>query len=310
MASVQQMLLSTLHPLLRSYVRYGPANLGKPALTQKLVTLFRASPRTKIVRRVQGLKFHTETDDLLQGYLYLFGVWEPNLTDWIRRTLRPGDTFVDVGANIGYFTILASRLVGAEGRVVAIEASPAFSQEIRRNVALNECANVRLLNAAVSDGAGRLDFYQPISWNRGNTTSVLPGTSAGTAVVPRFGIECEALPDLLTNEELRQARLVKIDVEGLELATIRGLLPVLTKLRPDAELVLEISPELLETQGESAAGLVDLLAAHGFHAYRIPNGYCISDYLPRRPPELPRRWTAPVTGLSDYVFSRRDVEAL
>lgn len=64
-----------------------------------------------------------DTQDLIQRYLYLFGAWEPHLTGWLRRRLRPGDGFVDVGANIGVFSVLAARLVGESGRVVAIEAS-------------------------------------------------------------------------------------------------------------------------------------------------------------------------------------------
>src|SRR6266545_4932566 len=69
-----------------------------------------------------GVRLLVETDDLIQGYIYLFGVWEPNITDWIRRTLLPGDTFVDVGSNIGYYSTLAARLVGSAGSVVAIDA--------------------------------------------------------------------------------------------------------------------------------------------------------------------------------------------
>lgn len=292
--------------LLRCYVRYVPVSAGKPALARRLLAAFRSSPEAKNARTRQGARFRTVTDDVLQGYLYLFGIWEPNITHWVTRTLRPGDTFIDVGANIGYFTVLASRLVARHGHVVAIEASPDFTKAIRGNLALNNCGNVRLVNAAVSDRSGLVPFYQPSPYNRGNTTSVF----TGAGMSPRFTIGSKPLPELLTEHELSRARLVKIDVEGSEYAVMRGLLPALSRMRDDAELIIEISPDLLTAQGETAGGLVGLLASYGFNAYRIANGYCIPDYLLRQPPSPPRRWRSPVTELSDFVFSRRDVDSL
>jgi FkbM family methyltransferase len=246
------------------------------------------------------------TDDLLQGYLYLFGVWEPNITRWVRRTLRPGDTFVDIGANIGYYSVLASRAVTGDGNVVAVEASPDFAQAIRGNLIMNNCTNVRVVNVAASDRSCLVPFYQPSRYNRGNTTSVCVGPRES----PQFTIGSKSLPEILTPDELQRARLVKIDVEGSELAVVRGLIPALPRMRDDAELIVEISPGLLAAQGGSADDLVGLLACHGFNAYRIENGYCIADYLSREPPSVPRRWESPVTELSDFVFSRRDAESL
>jgi FkbM family methyltransferase len=291
---------------LRCYVRYAPTGAGKTVLAGRLLAGFRAFPETKVARTRSSARFAVATDDVLQGYLYLFGVWEPNITQWVRRTLRPGDTFIDVGTNVGYFAVLASRLVARHGRVVAIEASPEFTDATRENLALNNCANVRLVNAAVSDRSCVVPFYQPSPYNRGNTTSV----RTEPATRPRFTVSAAALPEILTEHELGRARLVKIDVEGSEYAVVRGLIPALSRMRSDAELIVEISPELLAAQGYTADGLVGLLAEHGFNAYRIANGYCVSDYLSRAEPSPPRRWGSPVTELSDFVFSRRDVTSL
>lgn len=72
--------------------------------------------------------------------------------------LKPGDVFVDVGANIGYFSLLASKLVGPGGRVVAIEASPEVFDLLRRNLELNKAHNVRAVNVAISDREGSLQL--------------------------------------------------------------------------------------------------------------------------------------------------------
>ena len=292
--------------VLRGYVRYAPIPAGKPAMARWLLTSFRSLPQVKVARTRPGLRFHAEPDDLLQAYLYLFGVWEPNITAYVARTLRPGDTFVDVGANVGYFTLLASRLLGGAGHVVAIEASPEFTGALAANAKLNRCTNLRTVNVAAADRPALLEFFQPCRHNRGNTTSVQPAPTPR----PLFSVEAAALPEILTPDELARARLVKIDVEGAESAVVRGLVPAMSRLRIDAELIVEINPDLLAMQGTSAAELVGLLAAHGFHAYSIANPYCVPDYVSRRPPAPPQRWTAPVTELSDFVFSRRDALSL
>ena len=84
-----------------------------------------------------GARFVCWLPDMIQTYLYLFGVWEPDVTAFIRRRLSPGDTFVDVGANVGYHALLAAGSVNGRGRVVAIEASPRIFRMLRENLAGN-----------------------------------------------------------------------------------------------------------------------------------------------------------------------------
>src|SRR5882757_4827335 len=136
-----------LHPpvsLARRYVQHETWTFGQTWLiVGHLNPILRQYPRRRIVRARFGARFAVDTQDLIQRYIYMFGVWEPHMTRWLQSRLRPGDTFVDVGANIGYYSILASRLVGDEGRVVALEASPAFHQQLLKQVRLNEGRNVR-----------------------------------------------------------------------------------------------------------------------------------------------------------------------
>ncbi|CAM5331292.1 FkbM family methyltransferase OS=Streptomyces tendae OX=1932 GN=GUR47_20970 PE=4 SV=1 [Streptomyces tendae] len=85
-------------------MRNGPGTFGKAALaTRWLNRRLREHPRRAVVEARSGDLFAVDTQDLIQRYLYLFGAWEPHLAGWLRRRLRPGDGFVDVGANIGVF---------------------------------------------------------------------------------------------------------------------------------------------------------------------------------------------------------------
>ncbi len=292
---------------LRLYTRYAPITLGKRYIVRRAIHASRKSPATRIVVTKRGVRLLVETDDLIQGYIYLFGVWEPNITDWIRRTLLPGDTFVDVGSNIGYYSTLAARLVGSAGSVVAIDASSHFSAVLQRNAELNACTNVRVVNVAASDRSQTgLPFYQPDPHNRGHTT----GVRAGRHLPALFTAAVATLPEILTRRELEQARIIKIDVEGMEFATLLGMTPEFSRTRPDLELVVEISPDLLVAQGYSAESLIELLARYGFNVYRIMNDYAASSYLDKSPPSPPMRWTGAVTELGDFVFSRADAESL
>lgn len=300
------MIPSPVLRALRAYVRHAPGSLGKPLLATLLNEQLKLHPLTATARTRSGTVFPVMTSDVIQRFLWLFGVWEPHLTAFISRRLAPGDTFIDVGANIGYFTVLASRLAGPTGRVVAVEASPAFHQALTANVRANRCGNVRAVNTAVSDAPGRLTFYLERSTNLGGTTAVQPRT-----VESSFEAGALPLPGIVTDTELATARLIKIDVEGAEAAAVRGLAPVLHRLRPDAELVIEVTPRLLAKQGQAVDDVLTPLREHGFHIYRLANDYHPASYpTALHRPAAPMRWRGPVTEMSDLVFSHTDAACL
>ncbi|MFE3169697.1 FkbM family methyltransferase [Streptomyces sp. NPDC059224] len=298
-------LLATLG---RGYVRDFPVPWGKPPAARALNAYLRDHPRRRVVRTRSGARFAVDTQDLIQRYLYLFGVWEPHLTHWLRGRLAPGDCFVDVGANIGVFSVLASSLVGERGRVVAVEASPAFHRRLEQQSALNGCRNIRAVNAAVSDAHRTLTFVLASSSNMG-ANSIVPWDGPAES---SFDIEAVPLPELLRPEEIETARVIKIDVEGAEGAVVRGLAPLLEKLRPDAEITVEVTPDRMTRLGDSADDLLRTMTDAGYHVYRLANSYAADSY-PRAlygAPVAPVRWDGPVTQESDLVFSRTDAATL
>ncbi|MBX7469099.1 FkbM family methyltransferase [Streptomyces sp. MAG02] len=292
----------------RRYVRDAPGALGKAALAARYLNpRLGDQPRRRVTRDRYGARFAVDTQDLIQRYLYLFGVWEPHMTHWLRQRLRPGDTFVDVGANLGVFSVLGSRLVGSAGKVVAIEASPAFHRGLLRNVALNHCDNVRSVNTAVSDGHRTLTFVLAGSRNMG-ANSIVPYDGP---VESSFEMGAVPLSELLEPAEVARARVIKIDVEGAEGSVVRGLAPLLDDLRHDVEIAVEVTPDRMAQLGDSAGELLAVMREHGFHAYRLPTEYSPASY-PRaiRRPAAPVRWRRPITGETELVFSRIDAEAL
>ncbi|MFJ5088752.1 FkbM family methyltransferase [Streptomyces sp. NPDC088674] len=300
---------SPIDTLVRDYIRYGPAggrNLSAVALF--LDRKARAEPRHLVCRTRVGTRFNVDTRDLIQRYIYMFGMWEPNLTKWLSSRLKPGDVFVDVGANIGYFSALGARLVGAGGAVVSVEASPSFAELLRANLRLNRADNVRVVEQAVSDREETLTLVLASSANMG-ANSIVPYDGP---IEARHEVPASPLASLLTEDEVRRARVVKIDVEGAEGKAVRGLAPLLGKLRSDAEITVEVTPSRMAELGDSAAELLDTMAAAGFHPYRLPNDYSPGSYPAAIRAPLPplRRLRGEVTGESDLVFSRVDADVL
>lgn len=285
----------------RAYVRHAPTRALKPLLLRRLLEpALRGRPRAFRTTTADGLVLDGDTRDMIERYLYLFGVWEPALTEWLRPRLLAGRTFVDVGANLGYFSLLAAKTMGPTGRVVAIEALPATFERLQRNLRLNRADTVRAVNVAASDAPGVLTLFGGEVHNSGTTTTV-PGS--GLAELGR--VRAEPLATLLTAEEAQTVRVVKIDVEGAEAAVLLGLAPILSELPTDAEIVVEVSPG-----DDGGAAALDLFSEQGFHPFRLDNDYRLVSYLdPPAAAPLPR-FHGPVTERIDLVFSRMTGETL
>lgn len=258
----------------------------------------RAQARTFEKRLDDGRVFVGNTRDFIPLFVYVFGVWEPNLTAFIGARLAPGHVFVDVGANLGWFSILAGDLVGREGEVVAIEASPLLCDGLQRNVEANQATNVRIVNAAAGFEPGMVDIeYGPAEQT--GLTRVSQGST----------VRADTLQALVGTEDLRRARLVKIDVEGAEFDVIRGFAPALEELPPDAEVIVEVGPARASGAAEVQA-LFDPFERAGFHPYALPNSYFPERYLLDPIPESLARLDQIPTAETDVVFSRSDVYAL
>lgn len=257
-----------------------------------------------------GVRLRCRLPDLIQMYVHLFGCWEPDLAAFLRRRLRPGDLFVDVGANVGCMTALAGRLVGVGGGVVAIECSPAVLLELRETLARNALANVRLVESAASDRHEQLVLFAGPSHNVGLTATV-----SHRGLQPHGTVPAAPLGDLVTADERARARLVKIDVEGAEDRVLAGMLPVLDTLRADAEIVVELSPQWWTDAQRRPIDVLQPFLDRGFHVYLLPNSYWPWRYLWPNDVGPPRR-LRDLASLAhrvprlDVVLSRLDVDQL
>jgi FkbM family methyltransferase len=155
---------------------------------------------------------------------YVLGTSETEVQTWLADILRRGDVFWDLGANIGFFTLLGARLVGPEGTVVAFEPWPQNAEQLQRNAELNGFTQVVTERVAVSSQVGIASFTLPEG--RRDAGALGAGKSGTTISVPTTTMDAYAAG------AARPPNVVKIDVEGAELDVLRGGLSMLAAHRP------------------------------------------------------------------------------
>jgi len=296
-AAIKDRALHAAIPLARARVRYGPSRASALLWGEKVEPYLAWHSHRFTARTVFGARMRGDTREVLEQHIYFFGVWEPNLTRWLQRRLAPGDTFVDVGANVGYFSLLASRLVGRGGAVAAIEASPTIHRRLVDNLRRNRARNVTAFNRVAADGAGLQSVYLGPESHHGLTT-----VRAEAGWAHEADVEAGRVPEIVGPETWGAARIVKIDVEGAENAVVRGMLADLDAARPDLEVVVELHPG-------ADRELFDWFAQGGFHPYALEVDYSPEHYR-LRPAPAPRRIEGAVAGELDVIFSRTDAAQL
>lgn len=180
--------------------------------------------------------------------------------------VRPGDTFVDVGANIGLYTLKAARLSGPQGRVLAAEPGRAAREQLNANIALNAFPHVAVIGSALSDAEGEATLHHVDKGNDPQAFSLLPdGTEKSGETVP-----VTTLDNAVAGAGLARVDCIKIDVEGFEAHVIRGAGETLARWHPT--IVFEVNCPTLLQSGEAPDGAWKLLEAHGYRFFHLVDG--------------------------------------
>jgi FkbM family methyltransferase len=206
--------------------------------------------RARVVGHGQAAGMRIDPAGAAAGYA--LGTSEPLIQDALAAHVRSGDTVWDVGANVGFYSLIASRLVG-DGKVVAFEPLPANQEAIRRNLALNEIVNVQLLELALSDeeGEAELEIHASPTWAKLDTSGDTP-FKRGAEVSGRVRVRVSTLDAQLAS--LAPPDVVKMDIEGAEVAALRGASKLLSEHRPTL---------ICELHGTNRA-VTELLESHDY----------------------------------------------
>lgn len=274
-----------LLPLLACYLRNTSLEWGR----YRLLTFARQTLREtghklgkRTLRTRHGFTMALELGDWIPQDIYLTGDFESTTSNLVKKLLKPGDTVIDAGANIGYFSLLFASCVGPTGHVHAFEPVPELVEKLRANISLNRFGHITVNPFALSDHEGTARFYTGPADNSGLSSLRQPRQSRGS-----FDVQLRPF-DTLMPESDTSVSLVKIDVEGAELQVLRGMENMLRASRPNC--LVEVTDGFLREMGDSSDALLDYFARLDYVCYMIGDN-ALSLIDPGHG-NLPQQWNA------------------
>ena len=211
---------------------------------------------------IEGRQMFVGEDDIFD--LSINKIWEPNETSIVKKNVHTGDVVLDIGANIGYYTLLLAQLVGPSGKVYAFEPDPKNFELLEKNVDINNYKNVILIQKAVSNCNEKTKLF--LSKDRAQNR-IFDSSNDGMS----NNIEVETITlDEFFKDFAQTINFIKMDVEGTEFRVIQGMLLLLHKT-PKIKILTEFFPNLINKSGVKPIDYVNLLSNEGFEISDIGN---------------------------------------
>jgi FkbM family methyltransferase len=200
-------------------------------------------------------KFLAVPDSHFSSEVIYTGLPEWDEMNFLLRYLRPDDRFLDLGANVGFYTVLASTVI-ERGEIIAVEASPRNVEILQRQVAINALANVRVIASAV----GKIDGTVRFATAQREMGSIVEDDAAGTVELPCRTLDTLLAPELAAGASIA---LAKMDVEGCEMLILEGA-PLVLERGLVRAWIFEVGDEALRVHGYSADELLETFRGTGY----------------------------------------------
>lgn len=265
-----------------------PTSHGRHAITQ-IASALRLLPDDGI-HSIHGLKMDLKIADYIDRSVY-FDSYEFLVRKVICRNFLDGGVFIDVGANIGYYSLLAAQRLGPDGRIFAVEASPKTLIRLRENIAANKLSNITVIPFAAGETDGECEIFTPDEHTHG--VASLRNQNYGSTQIDK--VKIRRLDQFLIN--LPRVDLVKIDIEGAELGALKGMRDIIVRHQP--AILVEIVPNFLQAFGHKAIEIVDFILSANPH-YAV---WQIEEHrIILRAPEFLRSYTG---DWGNFIFSEK-----
>jgi FkbM family methyltransferase len=218
--------------------------------------------------QVNGIQFNIDLElDPVMRHMY-FGTYQSDITGLMARFLKEGDTFIDVGANVGYISAFGLGLVGRSGGVHSFEPVPQFSEMLKNIKLQNPDYPIHVNDVALGENDGVAKIYvtslKNIGWN-----TMVPEFMDGDTIKRQLDVTVTALDDYIIVNNIRDVRLIKIDTEGYEFPVLKGLQRYLRSSKELPIMIIEVAPAAYLKLGMSLTDLEDYMDALGYVAQSV-----------------------------------------
>ena len=227
-------------------------------------------------RLTNGMRMDVIWNDFIGAEIYYNGCYEPASVELVTFLLERGMVFLDIGAHVGQYTVIASGTVGPTGQVHSFEPAPHTFELLSGNVQLNKLENVRLNSLALSSSEGAGTLFLSDAMHDG-FNSLRPPYQCGSGRTCE--VTCLTLDGYLEANGVRRVDLIKMDVEGAECEVLNGAAALLQGENPPL-ILLEFNPGALGAFGRSCDELSRLLASAGYELFVVED-YLLERYTPR-----------------------------
>jgi len=198
----------------------------------------------------------------IQQQLFWYGYYEKTLGDLVKKILQPGDVFLDIGANIGYFSLLAANKEPTS-KIISFEPVENLFQKLEKNISINNIRNITGLQVAIGEINEEKELFISAPDNLGMSSFQQPENYSGR----KEKIRVINIDHWFKTARLSRVDLIKLDIEGSELAALKGMREVLQNFKP--MVIVEINPETLGLFNLTPADIFDYLNKLDFIAYLI-----------------------------------------
>ncbi len=256
-----------LRALFRTAMQFYPREYGKYSLLMKFYFPYLApvSPTKEIITLHDGIRMELVLNEYVQSQLYLFGTFEPATVKVLKRLVKSGDTVLDIGANVGYLSLVLAKCVGNSGKVFSFEPDAKNFALLKRNLELNADCNIEPIATAVSDSHQPIRLYHAkFDFNAG-AHSMLPSEKHSTDFIE---ISATTIDDFAKSHELKKIDVIKIDIEGAEMKAFNSMSETLRQSRP--VVVCELCEEHQVRAGYTTQAVKKWMAeTFDMHAFKV-----------------------------------------
>jgi FkbM family methyltransferase len=242
---------------------------GKPRGFERVVRYFASPEKCKDLPELclvrDGMVFLARPGVQVDWHVLFFGTYEPEVRRVFRTVLPLGGVALDVGANVGWHTLLMASLVGARGRVLAIEPNPAMRHRLHDHLSLNRLKQVEVISDIAADTEETMDFYAPSLKDGNSGDGHVVKEAQRDATILR--LEARRLDTIVAAAKCERLDLIKVDVEGFEWRVLRGGEDTIARFRP--HIVFEYNAEYASRGGGTPEAMGDFFQTHGYRLFTI-----------------------------------------